>query len=199
MNLTNHFLLSMPGLNNSWFDRTITYLFEHNEDGAFGFVINRAASLVAGEVYDQLDIECLDDADRQKLVFEGGPVDKERGFVLFPSDDSYNNTAHCENTTLDPAAGDQGFSQGSGVTLAASTDILTDIGQGKGPQDYLLLLGYAGWHAGQLEAEMARNSWLTCEATREILFSEDAQEKFNLAASSLGVQFDLISSDAGHA
>lgn len=185
MDLTNHFLLSMPGLNNSWFDKTITYLFEHNEDGAFGFVINRPAALLAGEVYDQLEIECVNPVDRRTTVYEGGPVDKERGFVLFPSDEVYTHTESC--------------SEGRGVTLAGSTDILMEIGNGNGPMDYLLLLGYAGWEAGQLEDEMAANSWLTCEASQEILFSHHVDEKFNLAASTLGIQFDLISAEAGHA
>ncbi len=185
MDLTNHFLLSMPGLNNSWFDKTITYLFEHNEEGAFGFVINRPASLLAGEVYDQLKIECVNPVDRGATVFEGGPVDKERGFVLFPSDEQHVHTESC--------------SEGRGVTLAGSTDILMEIGNGRGPMDYLLLLGYAGWEAGQLEDEMANNSWLTCEATQEILFSSEADEKLNLAARTLGIQFDLMSGEAGHA
>ena len=185
MDLTNHFLLSMPGLSNSWFDKTITYLFEHNEDGAFGFVINRPAALLAGEVYDQLEIECVSAADRSAIVYEGGPVDKERGFVLFPSDKVYANAESC--------------SDGRGVTLAGSTDILMEIGNGNGPENYLLLLGYAGWDAGQLEDEMANNNWLTCEASQEILFADDLNEKFNLAARTLGIQFDLISAEAGHA
>ena len=112
-------------------------------------------------------------------------VDKERGFVLSPSDETY--------TDIDSV------SEGQGVTLAGSTDILFDIGRGDGPSDYLLLLGYAGWDAGQLEEEMASNSWLTCEANHDILFTGDINEKFNLAASTLGIQFDLISSEAGHA
>ena len=175
----------MPGLNNSWFDKTITYLFEHNKDGAFGFVLNRSAPLLAGEVFDQLEIDCTNPADRSAIVYEGGPVDKERGFVLFPSDELYTDA--------------EAVSEGDGVILAGSTDILHDIGRGEGPSNYLLLLGYAGWDAGQLEQEMADNSWLTCEASQEILFSVDINEKFNLAASTLGIQFDLISSEAGHA
>lgn len=185
MDLTHHFLLSMPSLNNSWFDKTITYVFEHNEEGAFGFVINRPASLLAGEVYDQLDIECRNKADRQAIVCQGGPVDGERGFVLFPTTDNRPDVDSC--------------SIGRGVTVAGSTDILTEIGLGTGPEEYLLLLGYAGWDAGQLEAEMAGNSWLTCEASEDILFRVGIDEKFDLAASSLGIQFDLISSEAGHA
>lgn len=189
MDLTNHFLLSMPGLNNSWFDRTITYLFQHNEDGAFGFVINRPAALLAGEVFDQLSIECADPVERQSIVYEGGPVDKERGFVLFPSDEMPDDKDTYKETCT----------EGNSVTLAGSTDILTEIGLGKGPGNYLLLLGYAGWDANQLEEEMAANSWLTCKASHEILFSDHVDDRFNLAASSLGIQFDLMSSEAGHA
>jgi len=190
MDLTNHFLLSMPGLSNSWFDKTITYLFEHNEDGAFGFVLNRPAPLLAGEVFEQLEIDCTNPVDRSAIVYEGGPVDKERGFVLFPSDELYTET---------DAQVHKEMSHGQGVTLAGSTDILFDIGRGEGPDNYLLLLGYAGWDAGQLEQEMTDNNWLSCEASQEILFSADINEKFNLAASTLGIQFDLISADAGHA
>ena len=197
MDLTNHFLLSMPGLSNSWFDRTITYLFEHNEDGAFGFVINRPAALLAGEVYDQLEIECISPADRSAVVYEGGPVDKERGFVLIPSNKPTDKPGDKLSNKLYTDA--QSCTEGCGVTLAGSTDILTEIGNGNGPDDYLLLLGYAGWDAGQLEDEMANNSWLTCEASQEILFADDVNQKFNLAASTLGIQFDLISSEAGHA
>lgn len=186
MDLTHHFLLSMPGLADSWFDKTITYIFEHNEEGALGFVINRTASITAGDVYDQLEIKCERSDDRQTNVFEGGPIESERGFVLYPSQNGPIGQ-HCADG-------------GNGVSLSGSAEILNNIGSGNGPERYLLLLGYAGWDAGQLEAEISANAWLTCEAGNDILFNIDAENKFDLAAQSLGiVDFSMLSADKGHA
>ncbi len=186
MDLTHHFLLSMPGLADSWFEKTVTYIFEHNDDGALGFVINRTAAITAGDVFDQLDIECLQTSDRQTNTYEGGPIDAERGFVLYPAPHG-SIGKHCT-------------SGGHGVNLSGSAEILTLIGSGNGPERYLLLLGYAGWDAGQLEAEIADNAWLTCEAATDLLFSPDPEQKFDLAAQSMGIgDFSLLSADKGHA
>ncbi len=186
MDLTHHFLLSMPGLADSWFDKTITYIFEHNDDGAFGFVINRTAVITAGDVYQQLNIECEREDDRNATVHEGGPIDTERGFVLYPS----------KNGGVGKHCADGGY----GVSLSGSAEILTTIGSGNGPEKYLLLLGYAGWDAGQLEAEVTNNAWLTCEAGNDILFNMDPENKFDYAARSLGISdFSMLSTDTGHA
>lgn len=176
----------MPGLADSWFDKTITYIFEHNKNGALGFVINRAASIKAGDVYDQLNIECERSNDRQATVLEGGPIDTERGFVLYPSP-AGTLGKHCADG-------------GKGVSLSGSAEILSSIGSGNGPGKYLLLLGYAGWDAGQLEAEITNNAWLTCEAGNDILFNMVPETKFDLAARSMGISdFSMLSTDKGHA
>lgn len=186
MDLTHHFLLSMPGLANSWFRNTVTYIFEHNEDGALGFVINRSATITAGEVFDQLEIECKYPADRQAYAYEGGPIDTERGFVLYPAK-SGSLGVHCADG-------------GYGINLSGSAEILTLIGTGNGPEQYLLLLGYAGWEAGQLEAEIADNAWLSCEADTTLLFSADLDKKFAQTAQSMGiVDISQLSADIGHA
>lgn len=186
MDLTHHFLLSMPGLADSWFEKTVTYIFEHNEDGALGFVINRRAAITAGDVFEQLDIECKQPSDRDAVTYEGGPIDMERGFVLYPAPQG-SIGKHCADG-------------GHGINLSGSAEILTLIGTGNGPSRYLLLLGYAGWEAGQLESEIADNAWLTCQAETDLLFSTDPDEKFNLAAQSMGiVDFSLLSADKGHA
>lgn len=191
MNLSHHFLLSMPSLANSWFENTITYVFEHNDNGALGFVINRPAPISVAEVYRQLDIDVIDSVRTDAVVFEGGPIDTQRGFILFDAasevvTESADLESHIES-------GDHG------VNLCGSTDLLDNIGAGNGPQDYLLLLGYAGWGAGQLESEMSENSWLTCAASTDILFNDDYQHRFQLAADSLGVDFSRLSNDTGHA
>lgn len=180
----------MPSLANSWFENTITYVFEHSEDGALGFVVNRPAPISTAEVYRQLDIDIVESVT-DSVVFEGGPIDSQRGFILF--DAASDITIDSEELESHIEAGDHG------VNLCGSTGLLDSIGAGNGPQDYLLLLGYAGWSAGQLESEMAENSWLTCAASSDILFRANYQHRFDLAANSLGVDFSRLSSDTGHA
>lgn len=187
MDLTHHFLLSMPSLSNSWFDKTLSYIFEHDEEGALGFVINRPGSMNAGDIYDQLQINCTDPITRAISVYEGGPIDVERGFVLYPT---------CDSDQFPESHSSNG---GQGISLSGSTDLLAHVGAGQGPSHYLLLLGYAGWGAGQLEAEVASNAWLTCEAQLDVLFSPNPESKLEMAAQSLGIQLSMLSADAGHA
>lgn len=181
----------MPSLANSWFENTITYIFEHNEDGALGFVINRPAPITAIEIYHQLKIEIDDPASANAVVLEGGPIETQRGFVLFK--------ANCDIATESDELAAHIETGEHGVNLCGSTGLLDSIGAGKGPDDYLLILGYAGWGAGQLESEMAENSWLTCAASTDILFCEEYQQRFNKAASSMGVDFSRLSNETGHA
>ena len=205
MDLTHHFLLSMPTLANSWFDKSITYIFEHSDSGAIGFVINRHTDMVAGDIYDQLKVECADKPLRSAPVFQGGPVDGERGFILcgrsIPPDEMLKNALPEDDTLSEPALDTEdhfNFNK-QGIGVSSSLEMLTDLSAGKGPTPSLLLLGYAGWAAGQLESEIANNSWLTCEATEDIIFHKDSDAKFEMAAKSLGVDFTLLSSDTGHA
>lgn len=195
MDLTHNFLLSMPGLSSSYFDKTITYLFEHGDDGALGFIINRKTSLQIGDVFEQLDISCSATFNKSAPVFEGGPVEPQRGFLLYIPD------SVDEASATTPPANDKLIetTRGCGVNLSGSTEILRAIANETGPSQYLLLLGHAGWHAGQLESEIAENSWLTCAADLEILFLDQPEAKFDRAARSLGIDFSLISTETGHA
>ncbi len=188
MDLTHQFLLAMPGLNESWFDNTLSYIFEHDEQGALGFVVNRPASLTVGEIFDQLDINCIASDYRADTVFTGGPLEVDRGFVLYPSDNSlsFSDDNHTSNG-------------GKGISLSGSTELLSSIGSGEGPDHFLLLLGYAGWGAGQLESEIATNAWLTCDADPDILFAANPDDKRRLAAKSLGIDVSMLSSQAGRA
>ena len=227
----------MPSLANSWFENTITYIFEHNESGAIGFVINRHTHMMAGDIYDQLKIECTDKHLRGIPVFQGGPVDGERGFILCDSSTlayaggqstpdkdgqandkrrdadrsaiaSEDDVSKTEGISGADEVSDEDAEQTSangynvnkfGIGVSSSIDCLTELGLHQGPDSHLLLLGYAGWAAGQLESEIASNSWLTCEATADIIFHDNCDDKFTLAAKSIGVDFSLISGDAGHA
>lgn len=201
MDLTHHFLLSMPTLANSWFDKSITYIFEHNESGAIGFVINRHTQLVAGDIYDQLSIDCHSETLRSAAVFQGGPVDGERGFILCDSNTVSDKSATIDDVSAatDEPVADRYSSNEKGVGVSSSLELLSRVGAGDGPDSHLLLLGYAGWAAGQLESEIASNSWLTCEASMDIIFNEDVEAKFTMAAESIGIDFSLMTGEAGHA
>ena len=180
--LRHQFLLAMPALADSYFGRTVIYLCEHNEDGAMGLVINRAVADVAlGELFDQLDIN--GSADRDLQVLEGGPVQRDRGFVLHSDDVRLNDTLQLE----------------TGLALSTSREMLAAIARGEGPERFIVCVGYAGWGSGQLEEEMAENAWLNCPSDSEILFATPLHDRVQGAAAILGIDFNLISGAAGHA
>ncbi len=185
MDLTHHFLLAMPGLAESYFDKSLTYLYEHNSDGALGFIVNRTSPMTIGDILSQLDIASDQESLVQSPVYEGGPVSPEQGFIL-----------QCADT---PGAPESASTNSAGVSLSGSLDALQPLAQGTSTSPFLILLGYAGWHAGQLEAEIGQNAWLTCEANIDILFEADPNLKFDLAARSLGIDFTALSRDSGHA
>jgi putative transcriptional regulator len=181
--LSNQFLMAMPGLADPNFSRTLTYLCEHSPDGAMGIVINRPADLVLGEILDQLSFGTEDVGIYQQPVYQGGPMQPERGFVI-----------HDDNSLWDST-----LAVTDGISITTSKDILEAIAQGRGPKRILMALGYAGWSAGQLEVELTDNSWLTGPADPEIIFTIPAEQRLTLAARRLGVDFNLITVQAGHA
>jgi putative transcriptional regulator len=179
--LKHHFLLAMPGLAGEYFGNTITYVCEHNDDGAMGIMVNRPMDLTVGELLEQLGIDATDPLDQP--VLEGGPVKRDRGFILHTDDVRY----------------DASLSLGNGLMLSTARQALESIGAGSGPRHYLVALGYAGWAVGQLEEELIQNAWLSCPAQLDILFDVPFGERVNRAAASLGIDFRLMSSQAGHA
>ena len=181
--LKHHFLIAMPHMRDPNFAQTLTYLVEHNAEGAMGLVINRPSGLSLADVIEQLDPDLQTLSACQNLpIFSGGPVQTERGFVLHPSGQQFQATLE-----LGP------------LGLSTSQDVLFAIAQGHGPHQHLIALGYAGWEAGQLEAELGANAWLTCPADPHILFDLPAEQRLAAAAASLGVNLSLLSSQAGHA
>lgn len=181
--LKHHFLIAMPHMSDPSFAQTVTYLVEHNAEGAMGLVINRPSGLSLADVIEQLNPELeASDACQALPIFSGGPVQTERGFVLHPSGQQYQATLE-----LGP------------LGLSTSQDVLFAIAQGQGPSQHLIALGYAGWDAGQLEAELAANAWLTCPADPHILFDLPAEQRLAAAAASLGVNLSLLSNQVGHA
>lgn len=179
--LKNQFLLAMPELRASYFGNTITYLCEHNDEGALGLMINRPTQMTLGELFDQLGIDA--EHARDAIILEGGPVQQERGFILHTND----------------VQGEGSLPVGDGLMLSTAREVLQAIGEGEGPERFLIALGYAGWGAGQLENELKENSWLTCPAAPEIIFDAPFEERVQRAAASLGIDFNLIAERPGHA
>jgi len=181
--LKHHFLIAMPHMADPHFAQTVTYLVEHNEQGAMGLVINRPNGLNLADILEQLRPDEPPPARCQGLpIFAGGPVQTDRGFVLHPARHSFQATLELGE-----------------LALSTSQDVLFAIADGNGPEQHLITLGYAGWEAGQLEAELADNAWLTCPADSAILFDTPAEQRLAAAAARLGVNLSLLTAQAGHA
>ncbi|MDJ0806975.1 MAG: YqgE/AlgH family protein [Gammaproteobacteria bacterium] len=181
--LTNHFLIAMPGLTDPNFFHTVTYICEHSEQGAMGLVINRPMGLQLVDIFEQLDIKVTDPEISNVPVYMGGPVQGDRGFVLHNNDSEWDSTLQVT----------------SDICVTTSLDILQAIAKGKGPARSLITLGYAGWGAGQLEEELAQNAWLNGPAESDIIFKRASEQRWQAAADLLGVDLNLLSSEAGHA
>lgn len=181
--LKNQLLIAMPGLDDPNFARTVTYICEHSEDGAMGIVINRPSELTLADVLGHMGIVASDPATEKQPIYLGGPVEEERGFVLHPPSKDWSSTL--------PITDD--------ISITTSRDILENMAQGEGPAKALVALGYAGWSAGQLEDELQDNAWLSGPADQTILFELPAGQRWNAAARLLGVDLNLLSTDAGHA
>lgn len=180
--LANQFLIAMPSLQDPNFVRTVTYLCSHDDSGALGIVINRPLELSLAELLEHIQLESTDYTQAHS-VFSGGPVQPQQGFVLHTPMGDWESTL--------AITGDIG--------LTTSSDILRAQAEGNGPEHLLVALGYAGWGPGQLEQEMANNAWLSGPADPKIIFSTPIQQRWQAAASLLGVDLRLLSSDAGHA
>jgi putative transcriptional regulator len=187
--LDNHFLVAMPGMADDRFARSVIYVCAHSEEGAMGLIINQPQQLMFPDLLVQLGM--LDEeeairlpaAAREIVVRHGGPVDRSRGFVLHSDDYMVESSMPVSDE----------------ICLTATVDILRAISSGSGPKKALMALGYAGWGAGQLEAEIVQNGWLTCPASSEMLFEPDIEHTYERVLASLGIDPAFLSSDAGHA
>jgi putative transcriptional regulator len=178
----NHLLVAMPTLADPNFHKSVTYLCEHNEDGAMGITINQPIDFTLKEMLAYLELDIDPDLPEETL-FNGGPVQKERGFVL------HSGTRQWENT----------LNVAENISLTGSKDILVDIANNNGPEDVIITLGFAGWDAGQLEEEIAANHWLTVPADEHIIFATHYEHQWSAAAGKLGIDLNLISHQMGHA
>jgi len=182
MDLTNQFIIAMPTLRDPNFYRTVTYLCAHNKDGAMGIVINRPLSLSLGDVLKHMEIKVTDPVVNHIRVFQGGPVQPERGFVIHQPSGEWDAVLHV----------------GKDIAVATSRDILLALAEGKGPSNVTVALGYAGWGAGLLEKEIAENAWLTGPVDSRIIFDVSYEERWHSAARLLGIDPNLLSTEAGH-
>ncbi|UZE96541.1 YqgE/AlgH family protein [Alkalimarinus alittae] len=178
--LRDHFLIAMPRMKDPNFDGAVTYICDHNEHGAMGIVINRPMDMTLGEVLAQLD---FGGEDIDSLIYAGGPVQMERGFVLHTPQGEWQSSLKISE----------------GICLTTSRDILEALATDQGPAENLVALGYAGWGAGQLEQEIAENCWLTCPSDAAILFRTAHDKKFEAAISLLGFDPSQLSDQTGHA
>ena len=181
--LADHFLIAMPSLADPHFVRGVTLICQHDEHGAMGLVINHLSEYTLGEVFRQMDIEHRSPALSRQAVLIGGPVQPDRGFVLHDDPRDFGSTLRF----------------GQGLAVSTSRDILEEMARGDGPPHFLIALGYAGWTAGQLELELAQNSWLTVPAEKAIFFETPLEDRWQAAARTLGVDISKLSDTVGHA
>ncbi len=181
--LESQMLIAMPAMADPNFARSVTLMCQHTEEGAIGITINRVSSFTLGEILDQLDIKCDVDGIREEKVLEGGPVNRDRGFVLHSPLEGFESSLE-----INPD-----------IMVTTSRDILQALADGKGPERYLVALGYAGWGEGQLEEEMRQNAWLSVPADSAIVFDSQLSERWADSVARLGIDISNLHGFGGHA
>jgi putative transcriptional regulator len=198
INLTHHFLIAMPGLEDATFSRSVVYLCEHSARGALGLVINKPSEINLKKLFDKVELPLRRDDLSDVPVFQGGPVQTERGFVLHepmiaPStvegaDANANESVYASTMTIP-----------GGLEMTTSKDVLEALSTGAGPRRVLVSLGYSAWGEGQLESELADNSWLTVGADMAVIFDTPVEQRYARALKLLGLEAWMLSPEAGHA
>lgn len=182
-NTQGQFLIAMPGLNCSVFSGSLIYMLEHNDEGAIGLIVNHPIAITTNDLLRQIDSNYTENRHPQH-IFAGGPVATQRGFVLHhPGQHTWQN----QTTLTDDFA----------VTVSA--DILEAMAKGDDVEEYMIVLGYSGWSPQQLEQELADNAWLTVAATPSYILSLQPEQRLNAAAKVLGIDYQQLTGDAGHA
>jgi len=192
INLTHHFLIAMPGLQDPSFARSVVYLCEHSSRGALGLMINKPSDIRLKQLFEKVELP-LQRADLVETpVFQGGPVATERGFVLheaiFTAEDRPEDSVYASTMTIP-----------GGLEMTTSKDVLEALSSGAGPRKVFVSLGYSSWGEGQLESEIAEYCWLTVGADQAVIFDTPVEQRYDKALSLLGLQAWMLSSEAGHA
>ncbi|MDP2018213.1 YqgE/AlgH family protein [Hydrogenophaga sp.] len=188
INLTNHFLIAMPGLSDELFGRSVVFMCEHSERGALGLVINKPSDILLPRLFEKVDLTMGRDDLLELPVFQGGPVQTERGFVLHEAISGDGESVYASTLSIP-----------GGLEMTTSKDVLEAMASGAGPRRVFVSLGYASWGQGQLESEITENSWLTVEADPNLIFDAPVAERYERAMALLGLQPWMLSPDAGHA
>jgi putative transcriptional regulator len=188
INLTNHFLIAMPGLSDELFGRSVVFMCEHSERGALGLVINKPSDILLPRLFEKVDLPMGRDDLAELPVFQGGPVQTERGFVLHEAVSGEGESVYASTLSIP-----------GGLEMTTSKDVLEAMASGAGPRRVFVSLGYASWGQGQLESEITENSWLTVEADPSLIFDAPVAERYERAMALLGLQPWMLSPDAGHA
>jgi putative transcriptional regulator len=183
VNLTSHFLIAMPNMVDPNFVKSVTFICEHSEQGALGLVVNRPTDLTLRSLLEQIKLPLPEGKVGDQPVYSGGPVQVDRGFVLHRPLGGWQSTL-----TVNPELG-----------LTTSRDILQAVGEGRGPSQVFVSLGYAGWAAGQIEHELSQNAWLTVAASPDVIFDLPPEQRFSAAVGLLGIDLASLSEEAGHA
>ena len=207
INLTHHFLIAMPGLEDATFAKSVVYLCEHSERGALGLVINKPSDLSMTGLFEKVDLPLY----RQDLinapVLQGGPVHTERGFVLHEAMIAHPSDTLTEADALsavsDPAPAQESVYASTmvipgGLEMTTSKDVLEALSTGAGPRRVLVSLGYAAWGEGQLESELAENNWLTVGADAHVIFDTPIEQRYERAMKLLGLEPWMLSNEVGH-
>jgi len=202
--LENQLLIAMPSLDDSYFNKTVTYICEHNDDGAMGLIINSPVNITLSDLLKQIDKEVdeskkkdsgdaliklstdpSEDMDNslEQLVLSGGPLGQQRGFVLHSKQSGWNSSLTLSKDLM----------------ITTSKDILLALGTNKAPKNFIVTLGYASWGPGQLEEELKTNTWLTAPADKDILFNTPIELRWKKATEILGIDLAHLSNDIGHA
>jgi putative transcriptional regulator len=188
LNLTGQFLIAMPSMTDPRFSQTISFICTHNEDGAMGIVLNRPSEYNVEDLLNQIELKITPSPLLEDAIYEGGPVQTDRGFVLHVPQQEYNSTIQINDN----------------ISLTTSKDILEAAADNQAPKKMIIALGYAGWSAGQIEEEMGQNAWLSLEATEQqalqkIIFDTPANNRFKLGMDMMGLNSSNLLDVAGHA
>jgi putative transcriptional regulator len=192
INFTHHFLIAMPGLEDEMFSKSVIYMCEHSERGALGLVINKPSDISLKKLFEKVELPLHRGDLTEAPVFQGGPVQTERGFVLhesvvMPGNESPNESIYASTLTIP-----------GGLEMTTSKDVLEALSTGFGPRKVFVSLGYSSWGKGQLESEISDNSWLTVEADPAVIFDTPVDQRYAKALKLLGLEAWMLSPEAGH-
>ncbi len=188
INFTHHFLIAMPGLQDETFAKSVIYMCEHSERGALGLVINKPSDINLKKLFEKVELPLYREDLTLSPVFQGGPVQTERGFVLHESVVMPGNESLYASTMTIPG----------GLEMTTSKDVLEALSTGYGPRKVFISLGYSSWGQGQLESEISDNSWLTVAADPAVIFDTPVEQRYDKAMKLLGLEAWMLSPEAGH-